>query len=111
MALTCPSCEAEVRGEAVDVACDEATCPQREHVFIASKALAPDNARQVSHESRIPPSETVFVQHTPDGGISMLLPKRGLGKRSLSLFLFAVFWDVLTIGGSVLFLAAIVAGE
>ena len=113
MALRCPDCGNEVRGEAVDVAADSATCPHCDASFQPSRALppaGPEAAREPA-ASDAPPPEVAYVERTPDGGINVLLPRRGMGGRAAFFFSFATFWNLITLVVSIPFLFAIFRGE
>lgn len=99
MALRCPDCGNAVRGEAVDVAADSATCPYCDRAFQASTALPPASPEATGEAkpdaSDAPPPEVAYVERTPDGGINVLLPKRGMRGRASFFFGFASLWNLL----------------
>lgn len=117
MALRCPDCGRPVRGEAVEVAADAATCPHCGAAFQPSLVLP---ARGGGEEREAPegggapepPSpEAVYVERAPGGGLNALLPRRGIHGRAVFFFLFSIFWNLVTLVVSLPFLFAVFQGE
>ncbi len=95
MALLCPSCSAEIHGEFVNIQMDTAMCAACGEVFRPSAVLAAGKKRLDMPLPDPPPSNIVDVQYAEDSGISIFLPRRGLGTKALSVFFFALFWNVI----------------
>ncbi len=93
MALACPGCGSEVRGDAVDIERDAARCPRCGEEFVPSLVLHADNPAIPHHRPEPPPG--IEVLRLPDGGLVVTIPRAGLMGRNAPFVVFAVFWNTI----------------
>lgn len=94
MALACPGCGVDVRGEAVNVALDTACCPRCGEAFVPSAVLHGDGLSRPEHPSEPPPG--LEVMRFSGGGIQVSIPRAGFSGRSLGMVFFAAFWNLIS---------------
>lgn len=111
MALKCPKCGADVLADNVNVAADMASCANCGEAFRPSEVLPQKGGSEATPDLTPPPPERARCQETPDGGVVVLLPRRGLSGSAVGAFFFAAFWMLITVTVSGAFFYGMVKGE